>query len=149
MLCYYWYSTGDKEVLMASPMVQDGAGRQTLLVVDDNTAVHHALSNLSGNGELHCVHAADSVEGLCRIVEHRPTVVLLDSQAGPLDAWRFALLVKEHPEYRHIRLVLLGTEVDDALRARAEAVGIEAVLAKPFTSEELQASLYSTSTRSA
>lgn len=127
---------------MESPVGKDEQGQQTLLIVDDNPALQHAARNLPGCASLHCVHAADSVEGLCRIVEHQPSVVLLDSQAAPLDAWRFALLVKEHPEYRHIRLILVGADVDDCLRARAEAVGIEAVLGKPFTSEELHATLF-------
>lgn len=115
---------------------------QTLLIIDDNPALQHAARQLPAGESLRCVHVSDSLEGLCGIVEHRPAVVLLDSQAAPLDPWRFALLVKEHPEYRHIRLVLLGTEVDDCVRARAEAVGIEAVLAKPFTTEELQDTLF-------
>ena len=116
--------------------------RQTLLVVDDNPALQHAARNLPAGAALHCVYAADSLEGLCGIVEHSPAVVLLDSQVAPLDPWRFALLVKEHPEYRHIRLVLVGTALDDTARARAEAVGIEAVLGKPFTTEELQEALF-------
>lgn len=117
-------------------------GGTTLLVVDDNPALQHAVRRLPAGEQLHCVLAGDSLEGLCHIVEHRPAVVLLDSEVAPLDVWRFALLVKEHPDYRHIRLVLAGNAVDDTLRARAEAVGIAAVLAKPFTTEELQQSLF-------
>jgi CheY-like chemotaxis protein len=117
-------------------------GGTTLLVIDDNPALQHAVRCLPAGEQLHCVLAGDSIEGLCCIVEHRPSVVLLDSEVAPLDAWRFALLVKEHPDYRHIRLVLAGNVVDDTLRARAEAVGIAAVLGKPFTTEELQQSLF-------
>src|SRR5690606_36123586 len=94
----------DREVCMAGTGMEGAAAPQggtTLLVIDDNPALQHAVRCLPAGEQLHCVLAADSIEGLCCIVEHRPSVVLLDSEVAPLDAWRFALLVKEHPDYRH------------------------------------------------
>lgn len=113
----------------------------TILVVDDNPALQHATRALPGAAAIECVHVSDSIAALCRMVEHRPTTVLIDSATGPLDAWNFSLLVKEHPEYRGTRLVLLTQQADAVQRARAEAAGMQAVLEKPFTTEELQAVL--------
>lgn len=112
------------------------ATARTLLVVDANEALLHTARALFADTNWHCHTCRDTLSALCALVEQQPTAVLVDAEAPPLDGWSFCLLVKEHEQYRHTRLIVLGRQDNVVLRARAQAVGADAYLVKPFSSEE-------------
>lgn len=109
-----------------------------ILLVDDNPALLQTTQALLADGDWRCVTCADTISALCAIVEHKPGVVLVDCETGPLDAWKFCVLVKEHPDYCRTRLILMGREDGALARAKASAAGADALLVKPFTAEEVQ-----------
>lgn len=115
----------------------DSPQLSTLLLVDDNPALLHTTQALLASSHWHCVARNDTVSALCAIVELNPTAVLVDCDAGPLDAWKFCLLVKEHPDFSHTRLILVSRQDDAYARAKASAAGADAMLVKPFSAEEL------------
>jgi twitching motility two-component system response regulator PilG len=110
---------------------------KTILLVDDNQALLQTTQAMLGTSHWRCEARTDSIDALCAIVESRPKAVLIDSEAAPLDAWKFCLLVKEHPVHAATRVIILCS-VDDALvRARANAAGADGVLTLPFAAEDL------------
>ncbi len=74
---------------------------------------------------------------LCCVVEHAPQAVLIDADAGPLGVWQFSSLLRQHPDYRHMRLIVSSNRDDIVERARAEAAGAEHFLARPFAVDEV------------
>jgi len=108
-----------------------------ILVIDDNPALLQTAKALFTDSTWHCLTQQDTVSALCAIVEHKPAAVLIDSETGPLDAWKCSILIKEHPEFRHTRVILAGRQDNLLVRARASAAGADAFLLKPFTAEEV------------
>lgn len=112
-----------------------------ILLVDDNPALLQTTQALLADGDWRCVTCADTISALCAIVEHKPGVVLVDCETGPLDAWKFCVLVREHPDYCRTRLILVGREDGALARAKASAAGADALLVKPFTAEDVHSVL--------
>ncbi len=116
-------------------------GLRRLLIVDDNAALLQTAQALLAGAGWACHTCRDTLSALCALVEQQPEAVLVDADAGPLDGWKFCLLVKEHELYRHTRIILLGRQDNVVLRARAAAAGADAFLLKPFSAEEALALL--------
>jgi DNA-binding response OmpR family regulator len=84
-----------------------------------------------------CVTAADTLSALCCMVEHAPQAVLIDADSGPLGVWQFSALLRQHPDFRQVRLIISSSRDDIVERARAEAAGAERFLARPFAVDEV------------
>ncbi|HBG52370.1 MAG TPA: hypothetical protein DDW89_11255, partial [Gammaproteobacteria bacterium] len=54
-----------------------------------------------------------------------------------LDGYQTCALIKRHPDFRHIPVVLLSSKDGLFDRARGRLVGSERYLTKPFSREEL------------
>ena len=114
---------------------------RSLLIVDASEALLSTTTALLAGSRWHCHPCRDTLSALCALVEQQPDVVLVDADATPLDGWHFCTLVKEHEQYRHTRIIVLGRQDNIVLRARAQAAGADAWLVKPFSSEEALALL--------
>ncbi|HWK55608.1 MAG TPA: hypothetical protein VNR18_14615 [Hyphomicrobiales bacterium] len=116
-------------------------GATTVVLVQGTNASLVATGNLFTTAALQPLFAGDTLEALCLVVERCPLAVLLDESCTPLDPWQFSLLVKSHPRLRQVRIVVLCRQSDPVARARAAAVRVDALLQKPFASDEVLAAL--------
>ena len=111
--------------------------KNVVLVVDSNPALLQTLDSILKTRGWTCVTAADTLSALCCMVEHSPSAVLIDADAGPLGVWQFSALLRQHPAYKQVRLIISSSRDDIVERARAEAAGAERFLARPFAVDEV------------
>jgi len=107
-----------------------------LLVIDDETDI---LEMMEGHFALRGFlvwTALDGAEGFEILEKERPEVVLLDLKMKNWDGDQFIKKVREKGIQTKI-LVITGYQ-DDTLRARVEALGVDAFLEKPVSIIELQ-----------
>lgn len=112
------------------------SGVTVLLVDDSNTVRRSARGFLEAEGYV-VFTAADGFEALANVVEHRPSLVFIDIVMPRLDGYQTCALIKNNADFRRIPVVMLSSGDGSFDRARAQVVGSDAHLAKPFTAQSL------------
>jgi signal transduction histidine kinase/CheY-like chemotaxis protein len=119
--------------------VDDGmraASAITVLIVDDDDAVHDVLSATLGREGYLLLHARDGAEALTIMRRTPPDVVTLDVQMPKVDGWSVLGIMKSEPELQNIPVVML-TIVDD--RNLGFSLGASEFMTKPIDRARLTA----------
>ena len=108
----------------------------TVLVVDDEPLIAMALEAALEDAGHRVVTAANGRQGLERLAEApRPDLVLLDMMMPVMNGPAMRAARAADPERRGIRVVVLSSLPEEAIRARVE--GVAASLLKPCTAEQV------------
>lgn len=112
------------------------SGKKVVLIDDSNTIRRSGEIFLSQAG-CRVILSEDGFDGLSRVVEYQPDLIFVDIIMPRLDGYQTCMLIKNHPSFRNIPVVMLTSK--DALfdRARAKLAGAEQYLIKPFTRNSL------------
>jgi len=106
--------------------------RPRVLVVDDDPNVRLlCATNLRLDG-FDVIEAGDGQEGLERVDEDAPDLVLLDIRMPVLDGFELATAVRRNHRTRHVPLVFLTGEATPDAAERAVAIGAVGYFTKPF-----------------
>jgi twitching motility two-component system response regulator PilG len=108
-----------------------------VMVIDDSKTIRRTAETLLMREGFEVITAQDGYEALGLIVQHRPDLVFVDIMMPRLDGYQTCALIKRHPDFRHIPVILLSSKDGLFDRARGRLVGSERYLTKPFTREEL------------
>jgi DNA-binding response OmpR family regulator len=110
--------------------------QKTVLLIDDSETVRATLAERLERGGYRVATAADGREGLRRLYETRPDVVLLDVIMPDLDGWKTLELIRDVSSVPVIMLTTKDTELD---RVRGLRGGADDYVGKPFSASELTA----------
>ncbi|MDR0247283.1 MAG: Hpt domain-containing protein [Burkholderiales bacterium] len=123
-------STAQKQKLeeVAAPLV---------LIVDDSLTIRKVTSRLMTREGYAIETAKDGFEALQAVNERRPDIILLDIEMPKMDGFEFAKLMKGDAKTRDIPIIMITSRTADKHRTRAEELGVDAYLGKPYQEEEL------------
>ncbi|MHB0859119.1 MAG: response regulator [Anaerolineae bacterium] len=107
-----------------------------LLLIDDDRGLLRALELYLSRSGYGVVLATSGAEGLRRLFETRPDLVVLDIMMPELDGREVCLRIREVSEVPIIMLTAMGQEAD---RVKGFQVGADDYVAKPFSLKELEA----------
>jgi PAS domain S-box-containing protein len=109
-----------------------------VLVVDDNVdAADSAAMLLRRSG--HDVRVAYSSQAALDAADsYRPHIILLDIGLPKMDGYEVARRLRKRPELRDVRLVAVTGYGQETDRQRSHAAGFDSHLVKPFTLEQVQ-----------
>ncbi|MFP5391417.1 MAG: EAL domain-containing protein [Gammaproteobacteria bacterium] len=115
----------------------DGARRQaTILIVDDHVLKREFLMTLLGYGGHRLIEAADGVEGLKRVEEERPDLVISDILMPNMDGYEFVTRLHENPATAELPVIFYtATYREREANRLAQACGVRWVLPKPSEPE--------------
>jgi CheY-like chemotaxis protein len=101
----------------------------TLLVVDDEPDIRLLLRSLIERDGLKVVgEAADGAEALAAVEKYDPNVIVIDERMPMLGGIETStILLERRPDQK---IVLCTAYLDDALQARADAIGISSCVTK-------------------
>lgn len=110
----------------------------TVLIVDDDPAMHDVLSATLGREGYVLLHARDGAEALAIMRKSPPDIVTLDVQMPKIDGWSVLGIMKSEPALEHIPVIML-TIVDD--RNLGFSLGASEFMTKPIDRTRLTALL--------
>lgn len=106
--------------------------RSTVLIVDDSTTLVDQLCAAFEAAGFDVGHALDGEEVFRKITAYDPDAVLLDIYMPKINGADVCRLVKAHPHWRKIRLVLMSSRMTDRDIETYRAMGADDFLRKPF-----------------
>ena len=116
-------------------------GDITVLAVDDSASIRK-LVELTLRREGYTVITADSgLKALAALARQRPDLLLLDVMLVALDGFQLCKVIREHPDYGDLPIVILSGRETPADREAGVRAGVSAYLTKPFRPEQLLAAV--------
>ncbi|HEX5534047.1 MAG TPA: response regulator [Actinomycetales bacterium] len=106
-----------------------------VLVVDDTPQIRLLLRlnlELEGFDVEEACDGEDCVGRLRDETRRRPDVVTLDSVMEPVDGWTALSQIRSDPQLTAVPVVMITASVQAHHRARAQAVGVDVFVEKPF-----------------
>ena|SRR5687767_4175085 len=107
-----------------------------LVVDDDPNSLDIVRTYLEAKGYT-VATALDGKEGLMRLEEVRPVIVLLDVMMPGMDGWEVARVIKNHPDFKRVRVIMLTAKSDFADKHEGLRAGADDYLVKPIRLEDL------------
>ncbi len=114
--------------------------RPRVLVVDDEPDMRRYLLDLLAE-DYQVIAARDGDQGLQYARFLQPDLMLLDLMLPGIDGLEVCRRLKEDPETRRIKLMLLTARADETAKLTALAHGADDFLTKPFSSVEVKTRL--------
>ncbi len=108
-----------------------------ILVIDDSNTIRRSAEIFLGQAGYPVVLADDGFAALSVILERKPALIFCDIQMPRLDGFQTCALIRRHPDFRQVPVVLLSSRDGMFDRARGVLAGASAYLTKPFTKESL------------
>jgi CheY-like chemotaxis protein len=115
--------------------VSSASEQPLVLVVDDTPQIRLLLRlnlELEGFEVEEAIDGEDCVSRLRDATRRRPDVVTLDSVMEPVDGWTAVSQIRSDPQLAALPVVMITASVQAHHRARAQAVGVDAFVEKPF-----------------
>ncbi|MEQ1619561.1 MAG: response regulator [Terricaulis sp.] len=112
------------------------AQQRTILAVDDSLTIRELINFVLGNAGFKVVLAEDGIEGLDRLERLKPDVIITDVNMPRLDGLSFIERIREG-QAKGTPILVLTTESEPAMKARAKAAGATGWIVKPFNPLQL------------
>ena len=120
-----------------SPMVHG----KTILVVDDSATVRKLISGKLEKSGHAVICAEDGVEGLAKIEENLPDLVLLDITMPRMDGYEVCKQIRANPASRNVPVVMISGKDGFFDKVRGRMAGTTGYITKPFGPETLMKAL--------
>jgi len=109
----------------------------TVLAVDDSASIRK-LVELTLRREGYNVVTADSgLTALAALARKRPNLLLLDVMLVALDGFQLCRVIRDHPLYGDLPIIILSGRETEADREAGMRAGVSAYLTKPFRPDQL------------
>jgi CheY-like chemotaxis protein len=110
-----------------------------LLLADDSVTIQRVIELTFSGEEVQVVAVGDGEQAIARIPTERPDIVLADIGMPKRSGYDVAAFIKGHPDFKHIPVLLLAGAFEPVDDAKAEQVGCDGVLVKPFEPQQVVA----------
>lgn len=115
--------------------------RPLVLVVDDSVTVRKAAAQFLEKSGYDVATAKDGQEALEFLGAHRPAAMLLDVEMPRMDGFECARTVRDSSKNKDLPIIMITSRQAAKHRQRAESLGVNGYLSKPFHEEEVLALL--------
>lgn len=111
--------------------------RYRVVCVDDSPSILKLIHSYLEEDDFSVFMINDPVRALMQVVRCKPDLVLLDVEMPNLDGYELCSLLRRHPAFKSIPIIMVTGNTGFVDRARAKLVGASGYLTKPFNRSEL------------
>ena len=115
--------------------------KRKVLIADDEPNIVAALEYLLRSSGYDTRVASDGEQALALVESYVPDVVLLDVMMPVKSGYEVCQRMRERPEWRHIKIVMLSAKGREAEVSKGLSLGADLYITKPFSTEELIAAI--------
>ncbi|MBI1250024.1 MAG: response regulator [Alphaproteobacteria bacterium] len=108
-----------------------------VLAIDDSLTIRELVCFVLGNAGYDVQLAEDGVEGLERLSQCKPDLIITDVNMPRLDGLGFIEKARTQDAGKAVPILVLTTESDAEKKARARAAGATGWIVKPFNPTQL------------
>lgn len=112
-----------------------------IMVIDDSRTIRRTAETLLKKTGCEVITAEDGFEALAKIIEQKPDLIFVDIMMPRLDGYQTCSLIKNNPIFKATPVIMLSSKDGLFDRAKGRIVGSEQYLTKPFTKDELLATV--------
>jgi two-component system, OmpR family, alkaline phosphatase synthesis response regulator PhoP len=112
-----------------------------ILIAEDEANIVAALEYLLQQGGYEVLIARNGDEALGLLEERIPDLVLLDVMMPRKSGYEICSRIRQRPEWRHIKVIMLSAKGRDAEVNKGLAMGADLYVTKPFSTRELMAKI--------
>lgn len=109
----------------------------TIACVDDSRTMLNEISRFLDDKTFSVFTINDPVKALMQILRIKPDLILLDVSMPTVDGYDLCNMLRKHPVFKNIPIVMVTGNTGIIDRAKAKFVGASGYLTKPFTQAEL------------
>jgi DNA-binding response OmpR family regulator len=110
-----------------------------ILIVDDDTGIMVALKFLLEQNGYDTLIAFSGEDAMEVVERHHPDLILLDVLLPVVDGFEVCQRVRENPDFKDIRIVLVTALGGEAHVVKGLDLGADAYVVKPFSNAALMA----------
>jgi chemosensory pili system protein ChpA (sensor histidine kinase/response regulator) len=108
-----------------------------VLVVDDSLTVRRVTQRLLTREGYRVALAKDGLEGLERLAEERPAVLLSDIEMPRMDGFDLVRNLRSDPKLADLPVIMITSRIAQKHRDYAAELGVDHYLGKPYSEEDL------------
>jgi DNA-binding response OmpR family regulator len=111
--------------------------KRKVLIADDEPNIVTALEFLLKRSGYDVRVVTNGVDALALVESYLPDVVLLDIMMPVKSGYEVCQRMRERPEWRHIKIVMLSAKGREAEVSKGMSLGADLYITKPFSTQEL------------
>jgi len=112
-----------------------------VLIVDDSLSVRNSLSQLMKDGGYRTVTARDGLEAVNLLESEVPDIVLTDLEMPRMNGLDLTSFIRKSEQWSPLPVVMITSRTMAKHRQQAEMAGVNRYITKPFTEDEVLASI--------
>ncbi|MES1943423.1 CheA signal transduction histidine kinase [Salinisphaera sp. PC39] len=126
-----------RERVPAEAVAAPADERPTVMVVDDSITIRRVSERFLSRHGFAVSTAKDGMDALAKLQSQPPDVVLLDIEMPRIDGFELATYMRNSETLRDTPIIMITSRSGDKHRRRAEAIGVDRFVTKPYQEQEL------------
>ncbi len=106
-----------------------------ILIVDDSISVRQSIARLIRHHSWQPELAVDGVDGLEKLENFNPDAIILDIEMPRMNGYEFMSILRKSDKFHSIPVIMLTSRTSDKHRAKADELGVDFYMTKPFQDE--------------
>ncbi len=119
-----------------TPFEHHDPAKENILLVEDDPQVIQVLAHVLKD-HYNLYFAKDGQEGLDKIREHKPDLVISDIMMPRMNGYELVRAIKQHPDLQFIPIIVLTSKADKESKIKGHEEGADEYLSKPFNNKEI------------